>query len=69
MRGRLLQSTKKRILERDEYECRQCGKLVEYHESHMDHVIPLVAGGGHNDSNLQTLCHACSKSKTKGEQQ
>lgn len=30
----------------------------------LDHIVPLVDGGSHDDSNLQTLCTPCHKAKT-----
>lgn len=32
-----------------------------------DHIIPLAFGGKDERSNTQSLCEACSDSKTKGE--
>jgi 5-methylcytosine-specific restriction protein A len=33
----------------------------------LDHVVPLIDGGSHEDSNLQTLCTPCHKKKTAEE--
>ena len=33
----------------------------------LDHVVPLIDGGGHELSNLQTLCTPCHKRKTARE--
>ena len=33
----------------------------------LDHVVPLVDGGSHDPSNLQTLCTPCHKRKTAAE--
>jgi 5-methylcytosine-specific restriction endonuclease McrA len=33
----------------------------------LDHVVPLIEGGGHELSNLQTLCTPCHKRKTAQE--
>lgn len=30
-----------------------------------DHIIPLILGGGHRETNLQWLCVPCHKGKTK----
>jgi 5-methylcytosine-specific restriction protein A len=30
-----------------------------------DHIIPLILGGQHRETNLQLLCKPCHKSKTK----
>lgn len=72
LRGRKAQETKKRILERDGYQCQdiQCGALVQgTKDSILDHVTPLSQGGTHDDSNLQILCLDCSRRKTQRESQ
>jgi 5-methylcytosine-specific restriction protein A len=33
----------------------------------LDHVVPLIDGGGHDPSNLQTLCRPCHQRKSAGE--
>jgi len=33
----------------------------------LDHIVPLIDGGGHEPSNLQTLCTPCHKQKTARE--
>jgi 5-methylcytosine-specific restriction endonuclease McrA len=33
----------------------------------LDHIVPLIDGGGHEPSNLQTLCTPCHKRKTAVE--
>ena len=33
----------------------------------LDHIVPLVDGGSHDPSNLQTLCTPCHKKKTAQE--
>jgi hypothetical protein len=33
----------------------------------LDHIVPLVDGGSHEPSNLQTLCTPCHKKKTAQE--
>lgn len=45
-----------------------CGADVLPSTSHLDHVVPISRGGGHDDANLQTLCIECSKAKTAREQ-
>lgn len=34
---------------------------------HVDHVVPLAAGGMNDESNLQPLCQACHNRKTANE--
>jgi hypothetical protein len=51
-----------RILQRDGYQCRVCGRSPNDHvdlELHVHHVRPWAVGGGTQDSNLITLCHTC----------
>jgi hypothetical protein len=51
-----------RILKRDEYKCRVCGRSPKDHfdiELHVHHIRPWAAGGVTEDSNLMTLCHTC----------
>lgn len=33
----------------------------------LDHIVPLIDGGSHDTSNLQTLCTPCHKRKTARE--
>ena len=33
----------------------------------LDHIVPLIDGGGHDLANLQTLCTPCHKVKTASE--
>jgi 5-methylcytosine-specific restriction protein A len=33
----------------------------------LDHIVPLIDGGGHADENLQTLCTPCHTKKTAAE--
>lgn len=65
--GPRLQARNKRIKERDGYTCqnRQCGAVTM--ELQVDHVVPLCAGGGEEDGNLQTLCTVCNQAKGLAE--
>lgn len=65
--GEKLQKTKRRILERDDFKCQQCGKMVEYGDSILDHKTPIARGGTDDDENLQVLCLKCSGVKTQQE--
>lgn len=51
---------RQRIFARDGYRCVQCGSGDDLT---IDHVVPLVAGGGNGDRNLQTLCRVCNEGK------
>jgi 5-methylcytosine-specific restriction protein A len=44
--------------------CRICGELG----AHIDHIVPLRAGGAaYDQTNLQTLCASCHSKKTRQE--
>lgn len=48
---------RKRVLERDGYECQQCGATDT--ELQVHHLTPISEGGGHGLSNLETVCQSC----------
>jgi hypothetical protein len=52
---------RRRILERDNYQCQQCG-LGEH--LCIDHVLPISRGGDSSDENLQVLCMSCNTKKS-----
>lgn len=64
--GRDWQATRLRILGRDHYLCRACGKPAGK-SAHCDHIVPKAEGGADNDENLQTLCQRCHSKKTARE--
>ena len=52
------------ILNRDGYQCRQCGGRTKLE---CDHKVPLAAGGTNDPDNLQILCKSCHIAKTRKE--
>lgn len=42
---------------RDGWACTECGDSGV--ELHVHHIVPISMGGGHEDSNLTTLCKEC----------
>ena len=60
-------------LERDNYQCRNCGCLVVAESSELDHIIPVHKFANFQQANtlenVQTLCQYCHKQKTRLERQ
>lgn len=52
-------ATRIRVLARDGRRCRYCGDYADT----VDHVIPRVKGGTHDDSNLVAACRSCNSRK------
>jgi hypothetical protein len=48
---------RKRVLERDDYECQECGATDTILQVH--HLTPISEGGSHNLNNLQAICRSC----------
>lgn len=55
---------RKRILERDHYECQKCGESEE--ELHVHHKEPIEKGGIHTPNNLVCLCWRCHEKEHGG---
>jgi 5-methylcytosine-specific restriction endonuclease McrA len=57
-----------RVLERDGFRCRYCGRSGrdEGVVLHADHIVPVVAGGETTERNLITACEACNLGKGAG---
>lgn len=51
------------ILKRDEFTCQYCGACAPGVWLHVDHVVPLSAGGGNHDDNLVSACDECNLGK------
>lgn len=52
------------ILRRDGYTCRYCGASAPDVSLTVDHVIPVVLGGGDEPANLVTACADCNAGKS-----
>lgn len=58
------ETAKKKIAERDNYTCQNCGKYMPDGVGlHIDHIIPVIKGGKTVESNLQVLCSKCNGRK------
>jgi 5-methylcytosine-specific restriction endonuclease McrA len=53
------------ILQRDGFRCRYCGRpgTASGVVLHVDHVVPVVAGGARSEDNLLTACEECNLGK------
>jgi 5-methylcytosine-specific restriction endonuclease McrA len=60
-----------RVLRRDRYRCRVCGRNPATGaavELNIDHIVPVARGGGNEERNLRVLCRECNVGKgTEGE--
>ncbi|MCM3131220.1 HNH endonuclease [Paenibacillus polysaccharolyticus] len=65
-RALMTSALREKMKVRDHYTCQSCG-ISAYNEKHLlleiDHIIPLSKGGETTESNLQTLCWKCNRTK------
>jgi 5-methylcytosine-specific restriction protein A len=66
IRGYKLTKIRERVLLRDGYACRDCGRASIHLEIHHDH--PLHLGGQETDANRVSLCKACHAKRTEREE-
>ena len=52
------------VLRRDNFTCRYCGASAPDVVLEVDHVIPVVLGGGSTPNNLVTACEDCNRGKS-----
>ena len=53
-----------RVLQRDGFRCRYCGRTsTSGAELHVDHIVPLIAGGETTEDNLVSACEQCDLGK------
>ena len=64
--GWQLVKIRKRIMLRDGYRCRVCGRTTI--DGEVDHKQPLYLGGRESDANRQYLCKACHQIKTERDE-
>lgn len=57
-------SVRERIMRRDNFTCRVCGKYMPDKVGiHIDHIVPVSKGGRTEDSNLRVTCSVCNLRK------
>lgn len=62
------EATRLRILIRDSWQCRHCGRVCQNpREAQVDHILRKSAGGDDSDANLQVLCPKCHAKKGRLE--
>lgn len=67
IRRKISSSKRFRILQRDSFRCRLCGRQANEKEGlelHIDHKLPLAKGGTDDEDNLWTLCNECNGAKS-----
>lgn len=55
-----------KVLSRDRFRCTTCGRSPATHPTvhlHVDHILPVAAGGKTTDDNLRSLCVDCNLGK------
>lgn len=63
-RGKMTDSLRYDVMERDEFRCRLCGRsAAQGAVLEVDHIMPISKGGKTTMSNLQTLCKECNRGK------
>lgn len=58
---------KRRIYVRDGGHCCMCNRVVDLHDSELDHRVALQFGGDNGEANLWTLCIDCHSGKSARE--
>lgn len=53
-----------RVLVRDRFTCRYCGRSAPEVVLHVDHVLPVCRGGTDDEANLVAACRDCNSSKS-----
>jgi hypothetical protein len=51
------------VFRRDSFTCQYCGRRAPRVVLHVDHVVPVVAGGTNDLANLTTACSICNVGK------
>ena len=58
------------MINRNNGTCDACGKLMVSTEIQVDHITPVVQGGGFYEvDNLRVICAACNASKATADKQ
>lgn len=63
MRKKLTKKIRFEVFKRDSFKCQYCGESAPNIILHIDHIIPIAAGGDNDISNLVTSCQSCNLGK------
>ena len=63
-RGAGWEALRKRVLERDAWQCQYCGKHLEGSDATADHILAKENGGIDEMSNLVAACRKCNGEKS-----
>ena len=59
----VIRFSRENIFIRDNYQCQYCGKSFHKAQLTLDHVTPVVKGGGKSWENIVTSCKPCNQKK------
>lgn len=62
-RRRVIRFSRENIFIRDGNQCQYCGKKFQRSQLTLDHVIPVVQGGGKSWENIVSSCKPCNQKK------
>lgn len=65
--GSQWQSTRRKVLLRDNFMCQINGRGCTVEAGEVDHIKPLAEGGDHSPENLRAVCKHCHAKKTRNE--
>lgn len=63
VRAHISKTTRFEVFKRDKFQCQYCGAAAPKVVLHVDHIQPVVDGGGSDLLNLVTSCDACNLGK------
>ena len=59
LKGKALESLRRRVFERDGWHCRECLVGCSWDSGHLAHIISRGAGGSDTEDNTRLLCGDC----------
>jgi len=59
----LIRFSRANVFVRDQYRCQYCGGKFSKSHLTLDHVVPIVQGGGKSWDNIVTACKPCNQRK------